>query len=361
MPKIPNGGLVLVTGASGYLAGVLIQLLLDRGYHVRGTVRSVSKSEWMLSHYGKNFSLIEIPDMAADHAFDEAVKGVDGIAAVASPTSHSEDPEKVITPAVKGTLNLLAAAFKEARVKRFVLTSSSSATSTTIPGQEHFIGKDTWNQAAIDTAWTPSDDQSVMRRIIVYAASKTETEMQAFEWVKENKPHFSFNTVIPSFILGKLASPKHTGFSSSMGMLHSLFYGNAFTTQMPAHHFVDVEDSALLHIAALTQVDVQNERLFAIGGMFSWNAILDVFRKLHPERKFLDDVVETPDLARHDPALITRAEELLGRLEKTGFTNLEDTLRKAVEDFVSAENESAIPPSSVDIFLANAHSVTQAA
>ena len=37
-----TGPLVAVTGASGYVAGVLIDLLLKKGYRVRGTVRNLS-------------------------------------------------------------------------------------------------------------------------------------------------------------------------------------------------------------------------------------------------------------------------------------------------------------------------------
>jgi len=33
---------ILVTGASGYIASHLIKILLERGYRVRGTVRSLS-------------------------------------------------------------------------------------------------------------------------------------------------------------------------------------------------------------------------------------------------------------------------------------------------------------------------------
>ena len=38
-------GTVLVTGASGYIASHVIKELLERGYHVIGTVRSVANKD----------------------------------------------------------------------------------------------------------------------------------------------------------------------------------------------------------------------------------------------------------------------------------------------------------------------------
>jgi uncharacterized protein YbjT (DUF2867 family) len=79
MPTVPDGGLILVTGANGFLAGVIISTLITHGYRVRGTVRDTAKHQWMLSHYGPNFSLVCVPDLAADGAYNEAIKGVDGV------------------------------------------------------------------------------------------------------------------------------------------------------------------------------------------------------------------------------------------------------------------------------------------
>jgi uncharacterized protein YbjT (DUF2867 family) len=39
------GDKVLVSGVSGYVAAHVLDLLLKRGYHVRGTVRSQKKVE----------------------------------------------------------------------------------------------------------------------------------------------------------------------------------------------------------------------------------------------------------------------------------------------------------------------------
>jgi len=47
MPTISKGDKVLVTGANGYVAMWLTRLLLERGYRVRGTVRTSDKGEYI--------------------------------------------------------------------------------------------------------------------------------------------------------------------------------------------------------------------------------------------------------------------------------------------------------------------------
>jgi nucleoside-diphosphate-sugar epimerase len=352
MPAISKGDLVLVTGASGLIAGAIIDLLIERGFRVRGTTRSAAKAQWMSSHYGPNFSLVEVPDIAADHAFDEAVKGVDGIAVVATPTSFSSDPNEAIPVPVNGILRILEAAKKEPRVKSIVFTSSTAAVSLPKPGVSYLVDQNTFNDEAVEQAWKPADGPSLMQGFIVYSAAKTTAEKKAFEWVKQHKPHFSFNTVIPPLNIGKQSSPKNTGFTSTVGFLHAIFYGDPALTQIPATQYVDVEDDALLHIAALTQPDVDNERIFAIAENFSWREILGILRKLYPERKFLDNVEEPEhDGCKFDPALKPRAEELLRRMGKDGFTGLEDAVRKSTELFLKYENDPDMPKSSSDVLM----------
>ena len=76
--------LILITGLNGYIAAHTALRFLKAGYSVRGTVRSLASPNSELIHAALNpfsqshaaaLSLIEVPDMTADGAFDEAVKG----------------------------------------------------------------------------------------------------------------------------------------------------------------------------------------------------------------------------------------------------------------------------------------------
>ncbi|ETS77272.1 hypothetical protein PFICI_11146 [Pestalotiopsis fici W106-1] len=53
MPVVQPGGLVLITGASGFIAAHTIGVFLDEGFRVRGTVRSQAKGEYLKNLFKK--------------------------------------------------------------------------------------------------------------------------------------------------------------------------------------------------------------------------------------------------------------------------------------------------------------------
>jgi len=57
---------VLVSGANGYIAAWVIRTLLERGYRVRGTVRSEEKGihlKKIFRAYNDKFELVVVPDI----------------------------------------------------------------------------------------------------------------------------------------------------------------------------------------------------------------------------------------------------------------------------------------------------------
>lgn len=118
---------------------------------------------------------------------------------------------------------ILKSAAKETNVKRFVFTSSSTAITAPIPNKEFLIDENGWNEADIKAAWAPppyNDD----RKWAVYGSSKTEAEKALWKFVKEQKPAFTVNAVLPNANFGKIlvkGQPASTG-----NWVTTLFNGN---------------------------------------------------------------------------------------------------------------------------------------
>lgn len=79
-PAIPKDSLVLVTGVNGYIGSHIADQLLEAGYRVRGTTRSLEKVKglsalWEQKYGPGKVEFIVISDMSRAGAFDEAVKG----------------------------------------------------------------------------------------------------------------------------------------------------------------------------------------------------------------------------------------------------------------------------------------------
>jgi nucleoside-diphosphate-sugar epimerase len=137
--------LVLVTGASGFIASHIIKLLQEEGYRVRGTVRSVKDEKKVspLRSLAKNpkypLELVEA-DLNEEKPWLDAVKDCTYVLHTASPVPNyvPRDENQLIKPAVNGTLFVLKACVQEnTRVKRVVLTSSVAA----VAGDEFTDGK----------------------------------------------------------------------------------------------------------------------------------------------------------------------------------------------------------------------------
>jgi hypothetical protein len=189
---IPKGSWVLVTGANGFVASHVVREFLQRGYKVRGTVRDLEKSSWLIQDVFKSyadngdFELVFVPDLAARDAFDDAVKGISAIVHVASITTFSPDPNEVVTQTVAGATSILHAALREPLVKAFVYTGSITAATMCVPGNSTHVERDTWNEEALKLAWAPPPYEP-SRGMFVYNASKTEAEVAVWKFVAEKK------------------------------------------------------------------------------------------------------------------------------------------------------------------------------
>lgn len=210
---IPKGSWILVTGANGFVASHVVKEFLQRGYKVRGTVRDVEKYSWLVQDLFKtdadkqHFEIVQVPDLAAPHAFDEAVKGVSAIVHIAT-IGFDPNPNNVIPKVVAGTKSLLEAATKEPSMQQFVYTSSVASMITPQLSDIDRLTAESWNDEAVEQALAPPPYEP-SRAWVVYAASKTLAEKAIWEFANEKRPQFMINSVVPATIMGECLSKTH--------------------------------------------------------------------------------------------------------------------------------------------------------
>jgi nucleoside-diphosphate-sugar epimerase len=78
------GSLIVVTGANGFIGSHICDQLLGIRYQVRGTVRSLERSQWLRDYFenkyrSPKFQLVVVPDIDKEGAFDEAVAGTHSV------------------------------------------------------------------------------------------------------------------------------------------------------------------------------------------------------------------------------------------------------------------------------------------
>ena len=136
MTVIDQSKPVLVTGATGYIAGWVIERLLRSGHTVHATVRDPSKTA-SVAHLQKiadaSSGSIQFfkADLLTPQSFDAAMQGCELVFHMASPfvVLNYKDAEKdIVRPAVEGTRNVLDSVNRTESVKRVVLTSSIVST-----------------------------------------------------------------------------------------------------------------------------------------------------------------------------------------------------------------------------------------
>ena len=247
---------------------------------------------------------------------------------VASVLTFDPDPNKVIPDVISGAINAITAASKQSSVKRFVYTSSSTAISQPKPNVAFTISTGDWNNEDVEAAWKPPPYEQE-RKWAVYGASKTQAEQKMWDFVKDHKPGFVLNSVLPDTNFGEILSHKEP--ASTAGKVKDMFNGDVTGLMyLPPQWMVNVKDTARLHVAGLVDPEVENERILAFAYPFNCNDILACLRKLFPDKRFPEDIEDNSrDLSQVDNS---RGAELLKKFGRPGWTGLEETIRENIED-----------------------------
>jgi len=332
---------VLVTGASGFIAAHIVNPFLERGYNVRGTVRSEStaaKVKKTHSKYQDQLSFAIVPDIAAANAFDEAVKGVDGIIHTASPfvLGATDFENDLFRPAINGTTSILRAAQKNnSNIKRIVITSSFAANLDPTKGvRPGFTYTDSdWNPVTREAAASSSDG------VFAYVASKTFAERAAWDYVENEKPEFTIATLSPPMVYGPVIH--HVEDMSSLNTSAGDFYRliNGSEKEVPESAFwafVDVRDVATAHVLAFEKPEAANQRYLISSSAYNYQMVCDIIREKFPELRELTPKGKTgeplPDVYKLDTS---KATNQLGIV----FTPLEKTVEDTVNNLLELQKK----------------------
>lgn len=330
MATVQKGELVLITGGTGWVGSHIVDKALEHGLAVRLAIRSEAKAKGLIDGLRKvhgaqaHIETVTVQDFSVDSAYDEAVKGVKGIIHAASDLSFSDHFDEVVTGTIRSYGSLLQAAHRTSDIKRVVLTSSSTALG--MPNKngktaQHFT-RDSWNEAAVKEAKSAPNPWNV------YAASKTLSEQFAWNFVKENKPSFTLNTVLPNMCFGRKVAG--TEYMSTGAWAYGLLMEGEtrYSENVAPQYHVDVDDVAILHILGLTQADVANERIIAFGERFSWDHVIDTGKKIRPDA---NPAPKSEATAAQDNTTVDvkRTQELL--LPYGGLKSLEHSLKLNLE------------------------------
>jgi nucleoside-diphosphate-sugar epimerase len=248
---------VLITGGSGFIAGHCIIQLLERGYLVRATVRSLDREPTVRGILadagmsdGSDLSFV-VADLMSDEGWEDALADVDFVLHVASPVSpgHVDNEDDLIVPAREGTLRVLRAA-RASGVTRVVLTSAFHAVSWGYPHDDHTFTEDDW---------TILDGPGVD----AYGKSKTLAERAAWDYLAAEGGPMELSTMLPVAVMGPIMGQDISG---SNHLIQQILNGS-----MPAfpHLFipiVDVRDVAAAHILAMVTPEAAGQRFLLSNG-----------------------------------------------------------------------------------------------
>ncbi len=268
-------GVVLVTGASGYIATHIVQQLLEAGYKVRGTVRALQDDKKVAPLRNicpaaqHNLELVEA-DLLRAESWIPAVRGCTYVIHTASPVPwmlrNPNNEDDVIQPAVEGTLSVLRACREEGNVRRVVVTSSLATVNSPSDSMAgHLYTDKDWIDLTVDE--------------VVYSKSKVLAEKAAWDFVGDfapNDEHFELVTVLPSIAVGPALCSYLT---TSMAVSKTLFDREFPMLVHASFHFIDVRDVAQAHIRAMVVPEAAGRRFLVTGERLWLKDVADMYDK----------------------------------------------------------------------------------
>ncbi|KAJ7477191.1 NAD dependent epimerase/dehydratase [Mycena galericulata] len=170
-------GLVLVSGATGFVGTEVARQFVDAGYSVRATARSFTKiMDWKQANpeYAEKIEWVVVEDGTLPGSFTDAVKGVRYVVHSGGPFHYNFQPEENATAMLLPVINMAKAILEAAHM---VITSSFAAVLNwdDLPNVGHTYTADEWNTATFDEAVASKNP------VFVYCAAKVLGERVIWE------------------------------------------------------------------------------------------------------------------------------------------------------------------------------------
>ncbi|KAG8945082.1 methylglyoxal reductase (NADPH-dependent) gre2 [Tulasnella sp. 424] len=332
---------VLLTGANGFVAVAILQVLLEKGHEVVGTVRSESKTTFLRNKFSKfvdggklRFAIVE--DIVPKGAFDDVLKTYtfDSVIHTSSPSrSDAKDIQtELLDPAISGTTSILESIRTCAPTVKRVVITASIASIITVP-------KGNWpGKVYSEQDWNPITlEEALSDPLLGYVGGKLFAERAAFDFVEKNKPHFSITTLCPPIILGP---PEHEitslkKISRSLEDIYDVFSG-ATEPRYSAWAWADSRDVARAHVAAIDCPAAANQRYLISAGNYSPQYIADYIWKHYPERAIAKGIKKgTPGVLYPEEGVFaidnSKSVKDLGMSYNDFDSMMKDTLKKFEE------------------------------
>lgn len=247
-------GVVVVTGANGHIGNNLCRQLLEKGYKVRGTVRSMDKAPEL------NMEFVEA-DVLNESQWDKVLEGASGLFHLATIYATSGDGQLILDTANKGTEIVFRAASK-AGISRIVYTSSVAAIGSSPKG----VVKDESN-------WNENFS-------LPYTQAKTESERKA--WILAEELNLDLRVINPSGVLGGSFSRP----TPSTDIIGDAMKGKYPVVPKIPLAFVHVDDVATAHINAYEIDEASGRYVLAPYQDGNIHDLLKRAKKLYPKMKF---------------------------------------------------------------------------
>jgi dihydroflavonol-4-reductase len=278
---------VLVTGATGYVAGFCIRELLEHGYEVRGTVRNLKSSN--VSHL-RPLGEVEIAQATLDDdaGWAQAAEGCDYILHVASPIPFKapKHEDELIRPAVDGTRRVLAAA-GGAGVRRVVYTSTLDAATRNSATAGHVHTEDDWSD--------PADCNA-------YAKSKLLAEKAA--WALAAEHGLELATILPGAVIGPQFQVTVNKDSTS-DLVRRMLAGDMPAIPPLSIAFSDVRDLATAHRLALEVPAAAGNRYICADGPLWMTDIAAILKEEYGPRGYRVSTRPVPPWVIRAAALVS--------------------------------------------------------